>query len=79
MTEIPIGFLKAAARMMPTLQAEEALQDVTRAAIGAGRLDKSTAQDVITTWRKAVGDPRVKPIKATTGALAAIGIGTRQG
>jgi hypothetical protein len=65
--------------MMPTLQAEEALQDVTRAAIGAGRLEKSTAQDVITSWRKAIGDPQVKPIKATAGALAAIGIGIRTG
>lgn len=76
---MPLGLVKAAFRMMPRLQAEEALQEVTRIAYGSGHLEKDAARDVLARWKDAAGIKAPKPVRATTDALAAIGIGLRQG
>lgn len=68
--------------MLPQLQAEESLREVTRLAMGGGHLAEEEQQRIRTTWQRvaaglsAEDDP--KPVKATPEDLKRLGIAFRK-
>lgn len=62
--------------MMPTLQADEGLREVTRTAIGTGSVKEADGRRIMSDWNQRAG-LAPKPAKPTTANLAAMGIGVR--
>jgi len=67
--------------MLPCLQAEEALDDVERVAVGTGSVEPSASRDLTQRWARTIeGGRRVAApaVKATPQALGLLGIGVRR-
>lgn len=77
---MPLPLLRAYGRMMPRLQAEEALLLVTATALGTGSLDKHEARRTMAEWRKVADGPqprqRLSPEQRNI-MLRSAGIGVR--
>lgn len=68
--------MRAYLRMLPRLRADESLLEMTRTAMGSGRLESADAGPIHRRWvQTSEGAARVAAEKATPAILAAHGIG----
>lgn len=73
----PRAMVRAHLRMLPRLQAEEALRVSERVAVGSGSLRREASQAVVREWaRQARGDQPAP--RATSQTLSGSGIGYRR-
>lgn len=78
MTQLPFSIVHAHVRMLPRLQAREALRAVTITALGSGAVKREDSAPILRTWRRAAefdGAPAEQPKRMwTEGEIEAMGI-----
>lgn len=79
LAELPMGIVRACMRMLPRLQAEEAIEAAERVGVGSGAYSEADQNAIMSRWRAAqqpAGQPGVA--RATPQLLARTGIGFRR-
>jgi len=80
LAELPMGILRALARMLPRLQAEQSLEAVDQIAVGINMgFTEGATKGPARRWQQALqGATPLPRDRATPQQLAAIGIGVRR-
>ena len=74
---MPMKVLMAYARMLPRLQAEEAMQMATVIAMGGGKLKKGQSRRIMAAWQRTANRhvKRVQTAEEVRAMLTGIGVG----
>jgi hypothetical protein len=80
----PIAVIRACQRMMPRLEARDALRQVYRGAVAAGRVEKPTSDRLMDEWERAANPTPAartpaKPVRrqVNPSGMRRLGIGVR--
>jgi len=80
LTRTPLALVRACARMLPKLEAEEALDAVTRLTVGVGRLPARELRRVVDSWQRSAGQETVvrpKTLQEFAATVGSMGLGVQ--